>query len=404
MSASAAFTARQMARLQGRLSASTSSLLVPTARTAPVAQRSAHHRCQSCPYSSFIVAAKATLEANPVPLNLGLTRQTARASAAPSMAAMAKRHYSSRPAEAEHHHIRPKVTLATLRKLYKRGEPITMMTAHDFPTGTFCDKAEMDMVLVGDSLGMVALGLPSTAEVTLDEMLHHCRAVSRGVRSSFLVADMPFGTYEINADQAVANAVRVVKEGKAEAIKLEGGREMAPTIKRLTQVGIPVLGHIGLTPQRQASLGGYKVQGKTVSKAMAMLEDAKALQEAGCFAIVLEAVPEPVATHITKVLSIPTIGIGAGAGCSGQVLVQQDMLGLYGRVPRFCKTYRSLADEIVGALKEYGADVKAGSFPAIEHTYPMPQEELNRFRRMIGEEVKTEEVVEDVVVAKKATA
>ncbi|KAF9165348.1 hypothetical protein DFQ27_009314 [Actinomortierella ambigua] len=406
MSASAAFTARQMARLQGHLSASTQSLLVPTARTAPaVAQRSArvHHGCQSCPYSSFIVAAKASLQANPVPLNLGLTRQTVKASAAPSMAAMAKRHYSSRPADAEHHHIRPKVTLATLRKLYKRGEPITVMTAHDFPTGTFCDKAEMDMVLVGDSLGMVALGYPSTAEVTLDEMLHHCRAVARGVRSSFLVADMPFGTYEINADQAISNAVRVIKEGKAEAVKLEGGREMAPTIQRLTQVGIPVLGHIGLTPQRQASLGGYKVQGKTVAKAKAMLEDALALQEAGCYAIVLEAVPEPVATHITKMLSIPTIGIGAGPGCSGQVLVQQDMLGLYGKVPRFCKTYRSLADEIVGALKEYGADVKSGSFPAVEHTYPMPQEELNRFRSMIGEEAKVDEVAEEVV-AKKAAA
>ncbi|KAG0222619.1 hypothetical protein BGW41_005929 [Actinomortierella wolfii] len=405
MSASAAFTARQMARLQGRLSASTSSLLVPTARATPAVQRSAraHHGCQSCAFSSFILAAKATLQANPAPLNLGLTRQTAKVSAGPSVATFVKRHYSSRPAEAEHHHIRPKVTLATLRKLYKRGEPITMMTAHDFPTGTFCDKADIDMVLVGDSLAMVALGYPSTAEVTLDEMLHHCRAVARGVRSSFLVADMPFGTYETNADQAITNAVRILKEGKAEAVKLEGGREMAPTIKRLTQVGIPVLGHIGLTPQRQASLGGYKVQGKTVAKAKAMIDDALALQEAGCYAVVLEAVPEPVATHITKILSIPTIGIGAGPGCSGQVLVQQDMLGLYGKVPRFCKTYRSLADEIVGALKEYSAEVKSGTFPAVEHTYPMPQEELNRFRRMIGEDAKVDEAAE-VEEAKKATA
>ncbi|KAG0006952.1 hypothetical protein BGZ65_001323 [Modicella reniformis] len=298
-----------------------------------------------------------------------------------------KRSYSSRPSEAEHlHHVRTKVTLATLRKLYKRREPITVMTAHDFPTGTLVDKAGIDMTLVGDSLAMVALGYTSTSEITLDEMLHHCRAVARGTRSSFLVADMPFGTYETSPEQAVANAVRIIKEGKAEAVKLEGGRELAPTIARLTKVGIPVLGHIGLTPQRQASLGGYKVQGKTVAKAMALLEDALALQEAGCYGIVLEAVPEPVARHVTNMLSVPTIGIGAGVGCSGQVLVQQDMLGLYGRVPKFCKTYRNLADEIVGALKEYSADVKSGAFPAEEHCYPMPQEELVKFLRTVGQE------------------
>ncbi|KAG0290743.1 hypothetical protein BGZ96_005815 [Linnemannia gamsii] len=297
-----------------------------------------------------------------------------------------RRQYSSRPSDQSIHHVRAKVTLATLRKLYKRGEPITMLTAHDFPTGTLVDKAGMDMTLVGDSLAMVALGYPSTSEITLDEMLHHCRAVARGTRSSFLVADMPFGTYETGAEQAINTAVRLMKEGKAEAVKLEGGKEMAPTIARLTQVGIPVLGHIGLTPQRQASLGGFKVQGKTAAKAKGIIEDAEALQEAGCFAIVLEAVPEPVATHVTNILNIPTIGIGAGVGCSGQVLVQQDMLGLYGRVPKFCKTYRSLADEIVGALKEYSADVKSGAFPAAEHCYSMPQEELNRFMRMIGQD------------------
>ncbi|KAG0046865.1 hypothetical protein BGZ89_005165 [Linnemannia elongata] len=182
----------------------------------------------------------------------------------------------------------------------------------------------------------------------------------------------------------------MMKEGKVEAVKLEGGKEMAPTIARLTQVGIPVLGHIGLTPQRQASLGGYKVQGKTVAKAKAMIEDAIALQQAGCYAIVLEAVPEPVARHITDILSIPTIGIGAGAGCSGQVLVQQDMLGLYGQVPRFCKTYRSLADDIVGALREFSADVKSRAFPATEHCYPMPQEELKRFMNMVHEQKEGE--------------
>ncbi|KAI7829786.1 ketopantoate hydroxymethyltransferase-domain-containing protein [Gamsiella multidivaricata] len=309
----------------------------------------------------------------------------------PTQSGVHMRSYSSRPAEPDLHHVRPKVTLATLRKLYKRKEPITVMTAHDFPTGSLVDKAGIDMTLVGDSLAMVALGYTSTSEITLDEMLHHSRAVARGTRSSFLVADMPFGTYETNADQAVNNAVRILKEGKAEAVKLEGGKEIAPTVARLTQVGIPVLGHIGLTPQRQASLGGYKVQGKTVAKAKAMMEDALALQRAGCYAIVLEAVPEPVARHITNILSIPTIGIGAGAGCSGQVLVQQDMLGLYGRVPRFCKTYRNLADEIVGALQEYSADVKSGAFPAEEHCYPMPQAELDRFMHMIAEEKQHEE-------------
>ncbi|KAG0357145.1 hypothetical protein BGZ54_000439 [Gamsiella multidivaricata] len=295
-----------------------------------------------------------------------------------------KRAYSSRPPEAEHHHhhVRAKVTLATLRKLYKRREPITVMTAHDFPTGTLVDKAGIDMTLVGDSLAMVALGYTSTSEISLDEMLHHCRAVARGTRSSFLVVDMPFGTYETSPEQAIANAVRIIKEGKAEAVKLEGGKEMAPTIARLTQVGIPVLGHIGLTPQRQASLGGYRVQGKTVAKAKAMIDDALALQKAGCYAIVLEAVPEPVARHITNVLSVPTIGIGAGAGCSGQVLVQQDMLGLYGRVPRFCKTYRNLADEIVGALKEYSADVKSG---AEQEAKAAQEESIKNERKVAGQ-------------------
>ncbi|ORZ27613.1 ketopantoate hydroxymethyltransferase-domain-containing protein [Lobosporangium transversale] len=315
--------------------------------------------------------------------NIRLLRQQQMSSAGTSVH---MRGYSTRPAEADVLHVRPKVTLATLRKLYKRREPITVMTAHDFPTGTLVDKAGIDMTLVGDSLAMVALGYTSTSDITLDEMLHHCRAVARGTRSSFLVADMPFGTYEVNPDLAVTNAVRIVKEGKVEAVKLEGGKEMAPTIARLTQVGIPVLGHIGLTPQRQASLGGYKVQGKTVAKAKALIEDALALQKAGCYAVLLEAVPAPVATHITNILNVPTIGIGAGAGCSGQVLVQQDMLGLYGRVPRFCKTYRNLADEIVGALREFSADVKSGSFPSEEHCYPMPKEELERFMLMIGEE------------------
>jgi len=230
---------------------------------------------------------------------------------------------------------RKKVTLNTLNNLYKKGEPITMLTAHDYPSGLFVEKGGVDTCLIGDSLGMVTLGFNSTNPVTMDDMVRHCQAVCRGAKSPFIVCDMPFGSYEASIEDAVRNAVRLIAEGNAEAVKLEGGKEMAETIRAITKVGIPVLGHIGLTPQRQSSLGGFRVQGKTMDDAKSLLEDALALQDAGCYGVVLEAMPKEVASFITSQLNILTIGIGAGNGCSGQVLVQQDMLGAFDKfVPK----------------------------------------------------------------------
>ncbi|KAK9728979.1 cell wall biogenesis and architecture protein [Basidiobolus ranarum] len=247
-----------------------------------------------------------------------------------SCTASLSRKYSSVPVTITNE-ARPKVTINTIKKLYASNQPITVITAQDYPSGLFADKGGIDMTLVGDSLAMVTLGYDSTTEITVDEMLHHSRAVARGAKSTFRVADLPFGSYEVSPEIAVQNALRFIKEGNAEAVKLEGGIEMKETIKRITSVGIPVLGHIGLTPQRHNALGGFRVQGKTMEQALALLDDALAVQEAGCFAVVLEAIPEPVATYITKQLSIPTIGIGCGNGCSGQVLVLNDMIGVFDR-------------------------------------------------------------------------
>ncbi|KAI8062194.1 3-methyl-2-oxobutanoate hydroxymethyltransferase, partial [Gongronella butleri] len=230
---------------------------------------------------------------------------------------------------------RSKVTIKNLAKMYRQGEPISMMTAQDYPSGLMVDRAGIDVCLVGDSLAMVALGYDSTNPLTVDEMLHHCRAVARGCKSSFLVVDLPYGSYESGPEDAVRTALRFIKEGNAEAVKLEGGKEMAETIRRLTSVGIPVVGHIGLTPQRQSSLGGFRVQGKTATQATRMLEDAMAVQDAGAFMMIVEAMPEEVATCITQKLKVPTIGIGAGVHCSGQVLVYNDAMGIFDRfVPK----------------------------------------------------------------------
>lgn len=244
----------------------------------------------------------------------------------------------------------------------------------------------MDMILVGDSLAMVALGMEDTSEVLVEEMLLHCRSVARATKSAFTVGDMPMGSYEIAPEQALATAIRFVKEGRVQGIKLEGGKEMAPTIRKITTAGIPVLGHVGLTPQRQNALGGFRVQGKTSNGALRVLEDALAVQEAGCFAIVLEAVPAEVAALITEKLSIPTIGIGAGAGCSGQVLVQVDMLGNFppGRfLPKFVKKYGDVWGESMRAMEAYRQDVKSQEYPAPEHTYPIAKEELEAFSKAI---------------------
>ncbi|KAK4945223.1 hypothetical protein LTR28_008076 [Elasticomyces elasticus] len=262
-----------------------------------------------------------------------------------------------------------------------------MLTAHDFPSAHVADHAGMDMVLVGDSLAMVALGMEDTSEVVMEEMLLHCRSVARGAKSAFIVGDLPMGTYEISPSQALASAIRMIKEGRVQAIKLEGGAEMAPTISKITTAGIPVLAHVGLTPQRQNSLGGFRVQGKTSSGALRVLQDALAVQDAGAFAVVLEAVPAEVAGLITKKLHIPTIGIGAGNGCSGQVLVQVDMLGNFptGRfLPKFVKQYGSVWAESLRAVEAYKGEVKRREYPASEHTYAMPEKEFVEFQKVVG--------------------
>lgn len=281
---------------------------------------------------------------------------------------------------------RKKVTINTLRALYQKDEPITVITAHDFPSAHVADHAGMDIVLVGDSLAMVALGMEDTSEVVLEEMILHCRSVSRATRAAFTIGDLPMGSYEIAPEQALESAIRVIKEGRVQGVKLEGGIEFAPTIEKITRAGIPVLGHVGLTPQRQHAIGGFRVQGKTTDGAMKVLEDALAVQAAGCFAVVIEAVPAEVAALVTKKLNIPTIGIGAGNGCSGQVLVQVDMSGNFppGRfLPKFVKQYGNVWTESLKALEAYKSEVKSRQYPAPMHTYPMPQEALTDFERMI---------------------
>ncbi|KAL8668402.1 MAG: hypothetical protein Q9168_006966 [Polycauliona sp. 1 TL-2023] len=282
---------------------------------------------------------------------------------------------------------RKKVTINTLRALHQKDEPITVITAHDFPSAHVADHAGMDMVLVGDSLAMVALGMEDTSEVVLEEMILHCRSVSRATRAAFTVGDLPMGSYEIAPEQALESAIKVVKEGRMQAVKLEGGLEYATTIEKITRAGIPVLGHIGLTPQRQHSIGGFRVQGKTTIGALKVLEDALAVQAAGCFAVVIEAVPAEVAALVTQKLRIPTIGIGAGNGCSGQVLVQTDMLGNFppGRfLPKFVKQYGNVWAESMKAIEAYKSEVKSRQYPAPANTYPMPPEEFTEFERLIS--------------------
>ncbi|KAI9272477.1 3-methyl-2-oxobutanoate hydroxymethyltransferase, partial [Sporodiniella umbellata] len=259
---------------------------------------------------------------------------------------------------------RSKVSIKTLQSMYKKGEPISAMTAQDYPSGLMVEKSGIDLCLVGDSLAMVSLGYDSTNPLTVEDMIHHCRAVSRGMKAPFLVIDMPFGSYEATPEDAVRNALKMIKESNAEAVKLEGGIEMADTIRRITRAGIPVMGHIGLTPQKQSALGGFRVQGKTAKQAKNLLKDALAVQEAGAFSVVIEAIPAEIARYITQQLKIPTIGIGAGVGCSGQILVQNDALGLFDRfVPKFTKQYCNLNQIMTNALKEYHEDVKSKQFP-----------------------------------------
>ncbi len=275
---------------------------------------------------------------------------------------------------------RKKITTLSFQQKKTRGEPITMLTGYDYPTALALDQAGVDSILVGDSLGMVVLGYPNTLAVTMEDMLHHCRAVSRGAKNALLIGDMPFMSYQISAAEATRNAGRFLQEAGMDAVKLEGGRERLEAIRAIVAAGIPVMGHLGLTPQSLHQLGGFRAQGKTAPAARRLLEDALLLQEAGCFSLVLESVPARVAAHISQALSIATIGIGAGAGCDGQVLVTHDLLGLFERfTPKFVKQYAQLNGEMRRAFGEYMAEVQNHQFPAAEHTVEMDEAEWQAF-------------------------
>jgi 3-methyl-2-oxobutanoate hydroxymethyltransferase len=278
---------------------------------------------------------------------------------------------------------RKKVTTLTFRQKKERGEPITMLTAYDYPTAMAIDRAGIDSILVGDSLGMVVLGYVNTLPVTMDEMLHHARAVARGAKSAMLVGDMPFMSYQVSAEKALENAGRFIQQGGMDAIKLEGGRERADAVRAIVGAGIPVMGHLGLTPQSVHQLGGFRAQGKTAGAAKKLLEDAKILEDAGAFSLVLESVPARLAEFISQQISIPTIGIGAGVGCDGQVLVTHDLLGLFERfTPKFVKQYANFHEIMNKAFTDYVDDVETKRFPAVEHTVEMTDEEWADFVRI----------------------
>ena len=280
---------------------------------------------------------------------------------------------------------RPKVTVRTLAARRAAGTPITMLTAYDYPSAQLADAAGIDVLLVGDSLAMVVLGHENTLSVTVDEMLHHCRAVKRGAAAAMLVGDMPFLSYQVDAPSALRNAGRFLQEGGMDAVKLEGGRRVAPQVEAIVGAGIPVMGHVGLTPQSIHALGGFRVQGKTAAEAKRLLDDAVALEAAGCFAVVLESVPDRLAADVTRRLSIPTIGTGAGAARRGRVLVFHDLLGPYGRFPpKFVRRYAELGAAARDAIGRYGADVVAGVFPAAEHTFAMSDEAWQAYLDLAG--------------------
>ena len=280
---------------------------------------------------------------------------------------------------------RKKVTTLTYRQKKERGELITMLTAYDYPTAMAMDRAGVDSILVGDSLGMVVLGYENTLQVTMEDMLHHCRAVARGAKSALLIGDMPFMSYQVSVEEATRNAGRFLQQGGMDAVKLEGGRERADAIRSITSAGIPVVGHLGLTPQSVNQLGGFRAQGKTALAAKRLVEDALILEEAGCFSIVLEAVPARLGELISKKISIPTIGIGAGAGCDGQVLVTHDLLGLFDRfTPKFVKKYADFHNEMQKAFADYIEDVESRRFPAPEHTVEMDDKEWESLLKEIN--------------------
>ena len=263
-----------------------------------------------------------------------------------------------------------KVTILQLQKMKEQGEKISMTTAYDYPTAHFVDKAGIEVILVGDSLAMTVLGLDSTVPVTMEDMIHHIRPVVRGAPNAMIVGDMPFGSYNQAKEQGIMNATRLMKEGGCDVVKLEGGTEVADTVKAIVDAGVPVMGHIGLTPQTISKLGGFKVQGKDVAAVKNLLDSALALEAAGAFSLVMEAVPEEAGKLITRKLRIPTIGIGAGRYCDGQVLVFHDMVGLFEKfLPKFVKRYANLGPEVVKALEAFKKETKEGSFPGVENTF-----------------------------------
>jgi 3-methyl-2-oxobutanoate hydroxymethyltransferase len=279
-----------------------------------------------------------------------------------------------------------KLPLTELAEMKRRRDPIVMVTAYDYPSGRLADAAGVDVILVGDSAAMTVLGLESTVPATMDEMIVLSRAAVRGAKRPLVIGDMPFGSFQVSDEDAVRNGIRFVKEAGVDAVKLEGAGPTLGRVRALVGGGVPVMGHLGLTPQSATMLGGFRAQGRTADKARLLLDDAVALEEAGCFSLVLEAVPSAVASRITEAVQIPTIGIGSGRSCDGQVLVWHDLLGLYDRrAARFVKRYADLSSEIRNALERYAADVRSGAFPEDQHTYAIPDEELARFEAGLTE-------------------
>lgn len=279
---------------------------------------------------------------------------------------------------------RSKVTTATFQRKKRDGQPISVLTAYDYPTAVAVEHAGLDAILVGDSLGMVVLGYENTLPVTMDDMLHHCKAVARGAHTPLLIGDMPFMSYQISTEEAVRNAGRFLQEGGMDAVKLEGGRDRLEAVQAIVGAGIPVMGHLGLTPQSVHKLGGYRTQGKTAQAAKQLVDEALLLQEAGCFSLVLESIPARLGALVSQRLDIPTIGIGAGPQCDGQVLVIHDLLGLFDRfTPRFVKQYAQLHDVIGQALSQFKAEVESGDFPTADHSFNMTDEEWEGLQALL---------------------
>lgn len=275
-----------------------------------------------------------------------------------------------------------KITTAVLREMKDRKEKIAMLTAYDYPTARMVDEAGIDAILVGDSLGNVILGYRDTLAVTMDEIVHHTKAVARGTKHALVIGDMPFLSYQASTEDAIRNAGRLIKEGRAEAVKVEGGRSVMDKVEAIVGAGIPVMGHIGLTPQWIHQFGGFKVRGKTEAAARSIMEDAKMLEKAGVFSVVLECMPWQLAKMITERVEVPTIGIGAGSYCDGQVLVIHDLLGLSGEfAPKFVKKYAQLESVVMKALADFKGEVKSGKFPSLEHSYEMKEEEFKKLMK-----------------------